>query len=190
MPLTADQRRIHPRVVVRHSSPNKSFRSSRIKLIVVHATVSHNYPRSIRDLREIGDLFASRSFEASSHVCTDGDGHSARFVDDHYKAWHCAGYNSYALGVEQVHYGTEHWSRDEYRETARWIARWSILHGVPIRQGRTLGGRVLRSGVVTHRSLGRIGGGHIDPQAQSLKDLLELARHYKHELRVAGGHSH
>jgi NAD kinase len=38
----------------------------------------------------------------SAHVCTDGDGNSARYVPDAAKAWHCAGFNSQSLGVEQI----------------------------------------------------------------------------------------
>lgn len=183
--------RIHPNVVVRRASPNYSSRSTPISLIVVHATVSTNVQGSIADLAAIGEFFSHPSTQASSHVCTDGDGNSARFVRDHDKAWHCAGYNSPALGIEQIYYeGRDVWRAAEYDETARWVARWSILYGIPIRKGAVSGGAVIRSGVVRHSELGAIGGGHSDPGVHfDMHRCLERARHFRHALRVAGGHA-
>jgi N-acetyl-anhydromuramyl-L-alanine amidase AmpD len=159
--------RVHPKVVLRRASPNFSVRTTPIELIVIHDTESHEY-EGPRDLAAIGSLFANRSTDASAHVCTDGDGTSARFVPDHYKSWEVCGYNSYALGIEQIGFAsrtTGEWPEAQIKETARWVARWHHLHGVPIRRGIVSAGRVLRSGIVTHSQLGSIGCGHSDPGA-------------------------
>lgn len=176
--------RIRPNVVVKKDSPNQSARTSGISLIVIHDTESHNR-EGASDLAAIAALFASSSREASAHVCTDADGQSARFVDDDRKAWHCVSYNSAALGIEQIGFASQgEWKEAEVKETARWVARWSLIHGIPIRKGKTLAGRVLRSGVVTHRSLGAAGGGHWDPGYHyPMKHMLSLARHYKKKLQ-------
>lgn len=182
-----DIHRIHPHVVVRKPSPNWSSRSSRIQLITIHATVSRNVQHSAADLAAIGDWFANPSSQVSSHVCTDGDGNSARFVADAHKAWHCAAYNSASLGIEQIFLeGHDVWRRDEYRETARWVARWSLMYGVPIRHGAVGGGSVLRSGVVRHSDLGALGGSHTDPGPEyNLDAMLHLARFYRGKLLEA-----
>lgn len=182
--MRSDHKRTHPRVVVRTASPNYSTRTSPIELIVLHATVSHNRPGP-SDLAAIGDFFAGRASQVSSHVCTDGDGHSARYVADENKAWHCAAYNSAALGIEQIFAAGDVWKPDEYRETARWIARWSVMHGIPIRLGAVNNGRVTRSGVLRHSDLGALGGGHVDPGTQyDLGHALALARRYHAALRA------
>lgn len=177
--------RYYPHVRVRRISPNQSSRNGQdIKLIVIHATAGHNRP-GVSDLRNLGDWFANPASQVSSHVATDNEGNSARYVIDRRKAWHCAAYNGVSLGIEQVipGDGTEI-TRDLYRETARWIAYWSKQHGIPIRQGRTAFGRVLRSGVVTHKSLGAPGGNHNDPgPGYDLGDLLKLARFYASKTR-------
>lgn len=96
----------------------------------------------------------------------------------------CARYNAVSLGIEQIgRAGTEHWTRDEIRETARWIARWSVKFGIPIRKGAVSGGFVTRSGVVTHKMLGVLGGSHVDPGPRYPFDAcLKLARFYRGKL--------
>jgi hypothetical protein len=175
--------RIHPNVVLHDASPNRYHpRGARPSLIVIHDTESHNRP-GVSDLRSIGELFANPSFDASAHVCTDADGQSARFVDDGDAAWSCVSYNRPSLNVEQIGFATGgEYTSHEIHETARWVARWSRRHGIPIRRGRTAFGRVLRSGVVSHSSLGAAGGGHSDPGRYPMKRLLELAKHYRHRL--------
>ena len=175
--------RVHPKVVVQRNSPNQSARTSSINLIVIHDTESHNR-EGASDLQAIGDLFARSSTQASAHVCTDADGTSGRFVPDERKAWHCVAYNSAALGVEQIGQAAQtNWPEAQVKETARWVARWSKKYGIPIRKGRTAFGRVLLSGVVTHRSLGSAGGGHWDPGYHyPMRHMLDLAREYKKRL--------
>lgn len=176
--------RVTPHVVVRRNVRNQSSRNGvKPKLIVVHATESSNRPGS-SDLAAIGEWFDNPASQASSHVCTDADGNSARYVLDDKKAWHCAGFNSVSLGIEQVgRAAQDSWTRDELRETARWIARWSKRHGIPIRKGEVRGGQVTKSGVLRHSELGVVGGGHSDPGGgYPLHAVLNLARFYKGRL--------
>lgn len=173
--------RYFPHVVVAKRSPNQSQRTTPIKLIVVHATAGHNY-KGTADLKALAGWFANPKSKVSSHVATDNEGYSARFVKDEAKAWHCAEFNGVSLGIEQVipGDGTEI-TRDLYRETARWLAYWSLKHGVPLKQGRvTQSGSVITHGVIFHSQLGSAGGGHADPgPGYSMTKLLRLARFYK-----------
>lgn len=171
--------RHRPRVQVTRYSPNYSSRGgARPTLIVIHATAGHNRP-GVSDLVNLGSWFGSTSSQVSSHVATDNEGHSARYVPDNEKAWHCAGYNRMSLGIEQVAPGdgTEI-TREMYRETARWVAQWSKKYGIPIREAAVSNGAVLRSGVIRHSQLGSIGGGHGDPGRYDMHAMLSLARFY------------
>jgi len=172
--------RYTPHVNLTRWSPNYSSRNGvHPSLIVIHATVSHN-KKGIGDLEIIGNLFAARSFAASSHVCTDNEGHSARYVRDEHKAWHCAGFNSCSLGIEQILMADgKELTRDLYRETARWVARWSKKYGIPIRKGQVSGSRVVKSGVVRHSELGSVGGGHSDPGPYDMEAMMALAKFYR-----------
>lgn len=155
---------LFPNVVIRRDVANQSSRNGiKPTLIVIHSTESDNRKGST-DLAAIASFFDNPSVQASSHVVTDADGHSARMVDDDRKAWHCAGYNSVSLGIEQVGRAAQGaWQDKEVEETARWIAYWSNKHSIPIRKGQVSNGRVVRSGVLRHSDLGAIGGGHHDP---------------------------
>jgi len=177
------RKRIHPKVVVKKNSPNQSERGDKIKLIVIHDTESHERVGAA-DLQAIADLFARPSTQASAHVCTDADGTSARFVPDSRKAWHCVDYNSVSLGIEQIGFASSGgWTESEIKETARWVAQWSKKYNIPIRKGRTAFGRVILKGVVTHRSLGRAGGGHWDPGYHyPMKLMLHHARKFREQL--------
>lgn len=170
--------RYRPHVEVRIPSPNYSARQGGAfpTLIVVHATAGHNRP-GVVDLQGLGSYFAQPAVKVSSHVATDNEGNSGRFVPDKYKAWHVAAYNSLSLGIEQVipGDGTEV-TEDLYRETARWIAYWHHQHGIPIRQGAVEGLHVTRSGVVRHSELGVLGGNHSDPGQYDEHHVLALAR--------------
>jgi hypothetical protein len=176
--------RIHPDVVVTDFSVNCSSRGGRKPvLIVVHSTEGRNLPHTARDLRGLAAYLGRADVEASAHVCTDGDGHSARMVRDRDKAWACAGFNPVSLNIEQIGYASEVWKALEYKETARWIARWSKMYGIPIRKGAVSGVHVSRSGVVRHSDLGMYGGGHHDPGAKyDLHKCLDLARWYRRYL--------
>lgn len=187
---TKKKERVRPDIVATFNSPNQSARlPGPIDLIVIHSTEGHNRPGN-GDLVGVGSWFMNRAAEASSHVCTDGDGHSARFVPDAAKAWHCSGFNSRALGIEQVGLAAEGlpaWKRRHAQidETARWIALWSIKYRIPIRKAKIRGSAVLRSGVTEHHWLGIEGGGHVDPGPYPFQQLLRRARHYKHLIVAA-----
>ena len=173
--------RLSPNVVVRHESPNQSERSSvALNLIVLHDTEGANIPHSTSDLSGLGDFFARTATQASSHVATDSDGNSARFVSDRRKAWHCAAYNSASLGIEQIGFASQsrrEWQSAQLRETARWIAFWAHRYNIPIRRATVAGGTVTRSGVIRHMDLGVLGGGHSDPGANfPFGRVLTLAR--------------
>jgi len=178
--------RLAPDVVVRHYSPCQSDRSGGIplNLIVLHDTEGANI-EGVADLVGLGDWFGSLSTQASSHVATDADGNSARFVSDHKKAWHCMGYNSASLGIEQVGFVSQTrtaWLKNwrQLRETARWVAYWSHRYGIPIRKGAVSNGVVTRAGVLRHMDLGAIGGGHVDPGTNyPFGRVLVLARAYR-----------
>lgn len=175
---------VNPHVDVRRIVCNKSSRNgTNIALIVVHSTESANRT-GVVDLQAIGEWFDNPRSQASSHVCIDSEGHSARFVADRDKAWHCAGFNSVSLGIEQVGRASQtSWTVTEQREAARWIARWSKLHGIPLQKGRVSGAGVIRPGVVRHSELGAVGGGHHDPgHDYPLHDVLEMARAYRRRL--------
>lgn len=177
--------RYSPHVELTRWSPNHSTRAGRRPLlIVVHATAGHNRP-GIADLAGLGEWFARGSLAAgtpvSSHVATDNEGNSARFVHDADKAWHVAYYNRPALGIEQILPGDgSEVTRDMLRETARWIARWSNLHDIPIRKATvTADGAITRAGVIRHSELGVLGGNHRDPGPYDLHACLSLARFYR-----------
>lgn len=170
-----------PNVQVRHASPNYSSRQgAHPTIMVVHATAGHNRP-GIIDLVGLGDWFGKTASQVSSHVATDNEGHSARFVADGNKAWHCAGYNRMALGIEQVLPGTgTEITEPLYWETARWLATWSRYYGIPLQMAAVSAGRVTRPGIITHKALGVIGGGHVDPgPGYDMAHLLALSKHFK-----------
>jgi N-acetyl-anhydromuramyl-L-alanine amidase AmpD len=174
--------RYQPHVVVRRRSPNQSSRNGvRPRIIVLHSTEGSNIPGSSADLAGCTNFLCQPGVQASSHVIVDGDGHSARLVADEAKAWAQARYNPFALSIEQIgHAASEHWTRNEIREAARWIARWSKKYDIPIRMGAVNGGLVTKPGVVTHKMLGVIGGGHVDPGPRyPFEACLRLARFYR-----------
>ena len=178
--------RLKPNVKVTEASPNRSVRSSPVSLIVLHSTESANIPDSVSDLKGVASWFANPASQVSAHVITDADGQSAVCVPFTLKAWACVSYNSASLNIEQIgHAAQSRWDRDEWLETARWIAQWSHEFKIPIRRAITSGGSVLRSGVTTHKKLGAFGGGHSDPgDGYPLARVLKESRKIK-KLRYA-----
>jgi hypothetical protein len=179
--------RVKPHVAVRGSSPNRYHGHGRYLLAVLHDTEGWNYDGTA-DLSGIVSFFGRSSTQASSQVCTDDDGLSARIVTDSDTAWHCADFNPVSLGIEQVGFAAQRrWSRKELKETARWLAQWSHEYGIPLRRGIVRGSTVVQSGVVTHKQLGVPGGGHTDPgSGYPVRRVLRWAKLYR-ALRYRGG---
>lgn len=180
-------RRIHPSVQVRiYTEHCYSPRGARPRLIILHDTEGHNV-KGLADLKQLGGIFLSGEPPRSCHVATDAEGQSGRFVRDGDAAWQAVAYNRAGLGIEQIGFASQtSWPGAQLHETARWIAHWSRVHGIPIRRARTAGGVVLRSGVTTHAALGRAGGSHSDPGGHyPFHHVLELARDFRDLLDAA-----
>lgn len=174
--------RLKPKVVIREDVVNQSSRDGQApRVIVIHSTESHNR-KGTGDLAAVTGWFDNPAADASSHVIVDADGASARCVDDARKAWTVSAWNAFTLNIEQIGWastGRRGWRllRKELRETARWIAHWSIKHDIPIRKlkpGRS-------KGVCTHDYATKHGAGgtHWDPGDYPLGFVLWLARGFK-----------
>lgn len=181
--------RVHPKVVVRKNVKCQSSRNGGTpQLITIHDTEGANVPHSARDLAGLASFFNDLNTQASSHVAVDEDEQSARLVPDDRKAWTQAFYNPWCLSIEMIGFARQSWNarskEPQLREVARWIAWWSKEHDIPIRRGRvSQDGRILRSGVIQHRSLGRLGGGHVDVSTEfPMTKLLNLARTFRKAL--------
>lgn len=174
-----------PHEVITRNVRNQSSRNgTHPSLIVVHSTEGQDLPNSTRDLAGLGSWFDNGAANASSHVGVDGDGQSAKYVPDDRKAWTCAYFNSVSLNIECVGRAAQPaklWEDAQYRKVAQYIAYWSKKYGIPIRKGAVAqNGRVIRSGIIRHSELGRLGGDHHDPGANfNLARVNALARSYR-----------
>jgi hypothetical protein len=154
-----------PEVTI-YVSSQSSRNGAKPELIVLHTTEGHDRP-GVSDLEGLGNYFDG--VDASSHVANDRDGNDARYVADERKSWTQAYYNPVSLSIEQIGFARftrDVWLKDraaQLRNTAEWIAYWSLQHDIPIQRGAVNDGRVVRKGVVTHEELGAKGGGHHDP---------------------------
>jgi hypothetical protein len=176
--------RIRPNVDHTHLTRCHSTRGGAdTLLIVVHDTEGANVP-GITDLVQLGKYWDSTYGTArasSSHVGVDLEGNSARYVRDTEKAWTQAYYNPWSLSIENIGIaGKTNWSEKMYQENARWIAYWCHNHGIRCYKGAvTRDGRIQKSGVVRHRDLGSLGGGHVDPPDDfDLSHIMDMARSY------------
>lgn len=177
--------RVEPHVDVAMDVRNQSSRLGVLpSLIVLHATQGKNIPGTA-DLSGVGVWFNNPQSQASAHVGVDGEGNSARYVPDSAKAWSCAFYNKPSLNIEQIGFSSQHadWPDVQLQEVARWIARWSDLHNIPIQAADvTDSGLIIAKGVIRHEDLGSLGGAHHDPDEDThtypLHTVLELARFY------------
>jgi N-acetylmuramoyl-L-alanine amidase-like protein len=159
-----------------------SREGGRPKLIVLHTTEGSDNPNGNADLKGIISLFNSE--EASSHVVNNVNGRDARMVKDEAKAWTQCYLNPVSLAIEQIAFSAftmDQWFERPHQlaNTAKWIAHWSQLHGIPIRRGVAPAGYVLRSGVVQHKNLGTQGCGHSDcGSGYPIKYVRKLARYF------------
>lgn len=174
--------RLQPNIKLRVNVVNQSSRDGHIPIVIVlHSTESTNIPHDARDLAAVTNWFNNPAAQASAHVITDADGHSARCVPDDRKAWAAyPTFNYLGLHVEQIGFAAQgSWAETELHETARWLAEWHLRHGIPLRRGETRGTLVTRTGVVTHAQLGAAGGGHTDPGVNYPVDhVIDLAHDY------------
>ncbi len=153
---------------ITHLVVNHSSREGKTpRLIVIHTTEGSNHT-GLSDLRGLINYFDQPSVQASSHVANDAEGNDARMVRDEDKAWTESYINPIGLSIEQIAFSS--WSRAEWfshphqlTNTANWIAYWSRKYDIPIRRGAAPHGYLIRSGVVAHKWLGILGGGHSDP---------------------------
>lgn len=132
---------------------NKSSRGGvQPDTIVVHTTEGGSWPFS---------WFNNPASQASSHVAVS-NGRSQRYVRDAEKAWTQGNWNPRCLSIEIVGFASTprwKWLTDEeatLKETARWIAHWSItedIHPINVRSAPGVCGHVDISGP----------GGHTDP---------------------------
>lgn len=179
--VTIHAPKLHPEVT--HISPNRSSRNGqRIRLLVVHITVSLNQP-GLTDIDNVMAWLSRPSTEASAHIVNDREGFDGRLVADVDKAWACAAYNAVSLNIEQVENDVNRsrsaWlngSKAQLLNTAAWLAKWSVTYNVPLRHSTRLG-------VCQHRELGAAGGGHQDCGAGYPLDVVihkarAMARHY------------
>lgn len=157
------------------------------KLIVIHTTEGHDQ-EGITDLKNLASLFDNSAAQASSHVANDREGHDARYVPDHRKAWTSCGFNAVSLNIEQIGFASfmrHEWLRQRHAKlanTARWLAHWSEKHGIPLQRGRVSGSIVTKRGVVGHYDLGAFGCGHHDPgSGYPMRYVIDLARYFKGE---------
>jgi N-acetyl-anhydromuramyl-L-alanine amidase AmpD len=165
-----------PKVDVTDISPNRSSRNGvKPRIIVLHATEGKNL-EGLGDLRNLGSWFGQREAQVSSHVATDAEGHSARYVEDSEKAWHCMNANSYSLGIEQVGFTSQgSWPKAQIEATAQWVAYWSDKYDIPLT-------RSVASGVCTHKDLGNFGGNHGDPGAGfSVQAVIDRAKEIRNK---------
>lgn len=170
--------RLVPNVIVRDLTTSKSSRNgAKPSLLVLHTTEG---VMRLADRARFWD-----TVEASAHVGVGNrkfgeQSSSARYVKDEDKAWTEAFYNPVGLSIEIEGFASDrNWSDAVVNEVARWLAHWSIHTEIPLRRARVFGGRVIRSGVASHKQLGFLGGGHSDPGHFPIRKAIRQARKIK-----------
>ena len=154
------------------ASPNCSGRSgSGVRLVVVHTA------EGARSYRDLGNFFASRSAQVSSHTGIDDErGTIGEYVHRPDKAWTQAAYNSQAVSTELcaapinspypcgARWTAEEWSRhpNMLANLADWIREECAHYGLPINKLSSSQAQGGARGVCGHVDLGA-GGGHYDP---------------------------
>lgn len=167
-----------PRVIVRDLTTSKSSRGgAKPSLMVLHTTQG---VMRLKDRAAFWDgVEASANVGVGSRLKNEG-AVSARYVLDSQKAWTQAFYNPVSLSIEIEGFAEQpSWPDATVNEVARWLAHWSLKHDIPLRRGRVFGGRVLRSGVVSHKQLGFLGGGHSDPGRFPIRKAIKQAKKFK-----------
>lgn len=144
-------------------SPNKSTRTSSVRLVVVHTT------EGARTYDELGNFFANPSVQASSHVGIDDQrGIVGEYVHRMDKAWAVAAYNSSTINAELcafADWSTEEWFKhpNMLANLADWIREECLFYGIPVVKLTDTQAQGNGRGICGHIDLGVLGGGHHDP---------------------------
>lgn len=175
-------RRPYERVRLIVQNQGSRLGDQRPRLIVIHSTEGHNR-KGIGDLQNLGMYFNRPDVQASSHVAVDSEGNSAVYVLDERKAWTCAGFNSASLNIEMIGFSAQtEWPKPQVRKVAKYCAYWTKKYGIPVRMAKVNpnNGRIYRSGIIAHKTLGEFGGNHGDPGNHfPWRRLLWLTRYYR-----------
>lgn len=141
-----------------------SRNGTRPQIIVWHQTVSRDRP-GYSDQDALTALANTRSSGVSWHFLVGRkDGLCTFTVPLNLKAWTQGNANPFSIGIEVQAYGDE----PRYVEPAgerKLIAitrELGKIYGIPMRRGRVVDCKPVRSGIVEHSELGTCGGGHAD----------------------------
>jgi hypothetical protein len=171
-----------PRVDVPLSySSHGSYKKS---LIVLHETISHDYP-GLKDLIGVGGYLGHVGY--GIHIINDFEGNSAAVAPQHETDiyYHASSgtlhANTRGIGIEQIsmHTGVNWWKRaTQLHKTARWCAYLCKKHGI-----RPIYDPSCTNGICGHADVTRAGdvsGGHTDCTypAYPTKQVALLARNY------------
>lgn len=170
--------------LVRHWYPtgNKSSRSKRPRLLVIHTTEGFTGPNGMYDCA----IYFQGPVGASSHVVIDNyhPGHICECVSADYASWTQCNYNGdTAASVEQCGYAS--WSRATWlnekmpllENVAAWLAEESNRWGIPLTDLTSSQAQGSGTGVCYHSDLGNYGCGHSDPgSGYPLDVVLDMAR--------------
>lgn len=170
--------RTTPDVIVRRFTTSKSSRKgAKPALIVIHTTEGR---MRLADRAKFWDTVEASSHSGVGSPFKGEAGKSGRYVKDADKAWTQAFFNPVSLSVEIEGFASQSfWDQATIDEVARWVAHWSIEHNIPIRFGAVLGSAVVRTGVLGHRRLGLLGGGHHDPGTFPMRRMMRRAKQFK-----------
>jgi N-acetyl-anhydromuramyl-L-alanine amidase AmpD len=142
---------IHLPKLVQHPSPNKSDRSAKISLVVLHDTEGP-YAGSVSWL-------CNPQAQVSAHVVLSENGKEvSQLVPWSEKAWACAAFNSQSLNLEMAGYASKGYSETQIDAAAAIVAYWCKKYDIPVRYSSGN-----RPGITFHQDLGLAGGGHHDP---------------------------
>ena len=137
--------------LVQRKTPNQSSRNGQaVTHLVWHATACH-YAPSISWL-------CNPLAQASAHLVIREDGGEAtQLVHLAQKAWHAVAWNGFSVGVEHASLGAGFASHEQLLISAR-VFGWLCWHlEIP-----PVFGLHKPRGIVRHRDLGIVGGGHSD----------------------------
>lgn len=105
---------------------------------ILHETISHDVPKSLDDLKGVASFWKSQGLGYGAQLGIDGDGNTARYVDDREVAWHTGGRNTGSLGAELVSMKwldrVKWWvgKPAQMHKTAKWMAYWHKEYGIPL----------------------------------------------------------